>query len=82
MKLTIEMDDPVGTIFRELPDKRITQESIALTYAFIWAQLGDNAPWPKINDAIGERWKGKTALNRVKELAWKQIEFWSKGGTR
>jgi hypothetical protein len=69
----IEMDDPVGTIFRELEDRRVTQNSIALTYCFIMRQE-PKADWAAINAAIVKRWKGKTALSRVKEMAWRYYE--------
>ncbi len=76
MGLTIEMGNPQGQILEELTWKGITQESIALTYAFIIAQEGKTANWTKINAAIRARWKGKTALERIKKLAWKQVEIW------
>jgi hypothetical protein len=57
---------------RELTWPGITQKSVALTYAFIIKQ-GDNADWPRINAAIRERWKGKTALERIKKMAWAAI---------
>jgi hypothetical protein len=76
MRLTIEMHDPQGQILEELTWKGITQDSVALTYAFIIAQCGDAADWPKINAAIRAKWKGKTALMRVKEMAWKQVGAW------
>jgi len=34
----IEMVNPVDVILRELADKRVTQESVALTYYFIMRQ--------------------------------------------
>ncbi len=80
MSLTIEMHDPIGTIFEELKDSRITQHSVAITYAFIMAQHGDAADYAVINRAIRERWKGKTALTRVKEAAWKHVEEWNRKG--
>ena len=70
----IEMHDPQGVILRELEDHRITQASVALTYAFCMRQLGDRADWPAINAAIQRRWKGRTALTRIKEMAWKRLE--------
>jgi hypothetical protein len=76
MPLTIEMHDPGGTIMREIADSRIKQAGVAITYAFAIAQLGDKADWPAINRAIQERWKGRTALKRIKEAAWKQIDEW------
>lgn len=66
----IEMVDPVSVIFRELADPQVTQASVALTYAFIMRQE-PHADWARINGAICNRWKGKSALTRVKEMAWK-----------
>lgn len=79
MNLTLTMGDPVGTIMRELTDpeyRGVTQASVAITYAFCIAQLGENAPWSEINAAIKARWKGAGALKTVKDLAWRQIEYW------
>jgi hypothetical protein len=76
MRLTLEMHDPQGQILDELTWKGITQDSVALTYAFAIVQCGDAADWPKINAAIRAKWKGKSALMRVKEKAWKQVESW------
>ncbi len=79
MRLTLEMDDPQGHILEELTWKGITQDSVAITYAFIIAQLGDAADWRKVNAAIRAKWKGKSALPRIKEMAWKQVEAWRSG---
>lgn len=80
MGLTIEMHDPQDVFFEEITDRAVTQDSVAITYAFMIAQLGDAADWPRINTAIRERWKGKTALVRVKEAAWKHVEYWKERG--
>jgi len=77
MGLTIEMHDPVGTILEELKDSRITQASVAITYAFVIAQMGNATDYAAINSAIRGRWKGKTTLVRVKEAAWKHVEYWN-----
>lgn len=74
MSLTIELHDPQGHILKELADRRIPQKSIAITYAFCIVQLGDSANWPAINSAITARWHGKTALMRIKKMAWKCVE--------
>lgn len=81
MPLTIEMGDPQGHLLEELKWKGITQESVAITYAFLIMQERDSADWPKVNAAIRERWKGKSALNRIKKLAWAQIDEWRKRRT-
>ena len=79
MSLTIEMHDPLGRIFEELRYPRITQASIAITYAFIIAQE-PNADFGPINDAICKRWSGMTSLNRIKAMAWKHVEHWQQNG--
>ena len=77
MNLTIEMHNPEAQIMRELTEfKGITQASVAITYAFLIAQCGDKADWPKVNAAIMKRWPGKSALTRIKTLAWKQVDAW------
>lgn len=75
INLTIEMHEPQRQILEELTWKHITQASVAITYAFIMAQE-PNADWPKINKAIMAKWKGKTALERVKVMAWKHVDEW------
>jgi hypothetical protein len=75
MSLTIAMHDPVGQILDELTRKGITQASVALTYAFIIAQE-PKADWLRINTAIRAKWGGRTALERVKRMAWRQLEEW------
>lgn len=74
MGLTIEMHEPDKHLLEELAYPGITQESVAITYAFCIAQLGDAADWPKLNAAIQKKWRGKTALLRVKTLAWKYVD--------
>lgn len=81
MNLTIQMHDPQGKIMEELTDplyRGTTQGSVALTYAFVIAQLGGLADWRKINAAIRARWKSSTALPRIKKLAWKQVDEWGR----
>lgn len=76
MRLTIELHDPVGVLFREL-EGPITQSSVAITYAFIMVQQPD-ADWAAINAAIRCKWPSKSGLTRIKEAAWKQLEQWQK----
>jgi hypothetical protein len=80
--LTLEMHDPQGTLLEELTMPGITQASVAITYAFCIAQISKTADWPTINLAIIARWKGKTALARIKEAAWKQVEEWQRRGAQ
>lgn len=69
--MRIELVNPQKVILEEIAGGA-TQESVALTYAFIIRQE-PNADWPTINAAIRNRWKGKSALMRIKELAWKHV---------
>ena len=80
MSLTIEMHDPAGVILEELASRNVPQASIAITYAFAIAQCGDKADWPKINQAIRERWRSPTALVRIKEAAWQHVDEWERKG--
>jgi hypothetical protein len=73
--MTIEMVNPVGVIMEELADRRMGQRTVALTYAYIIRQE-PNADWPTINAAIMARWRGRTALVRVKTMAWKWVDDW------
>lgn len=73
--MNLTMDDPQGQILEELTWPGMTQASVALTYAFIIRQEGDAADWPKINAAIRSRWKSRTALERVKRMAWGWLEW-------
>lgn len=76
MSLSIQMHDPVGQLFDEVRCRNVPQASVAITYAFIMAQLGHAAPSPDINRAIQSRWPSKTGLERVKTMAWKHIDYW------
>src|SRR4051812_39528763 len=79
-RLTIEMHDPERVIMQEIADKQITQTSLAITYAFLFAQVeGDTADWPKINQAIIERWS-RSGLQRVKTMAHKICMEWKMRG--
>jgi hypothetical protein len=74
------MDDPQGQLLEEITWPGMTQASVAITYAFLIAKDQEDraADWPVVNRAISARWTGKTALERVKKLAWRQIEEWGK----
>ncbi len=77
LNMNFTMDNPVTQLFTELNLKGVTQSSVAITYAYIMAQEGESADWTTINAAIRGRWKGASALERVKHLAWKQYEEWA-----
>lgn len=71
--MIIEMFQPQQVILEEIADKRVTQRSVVLTYGFVIRQEHKTADWPRINRAITERWKGKTALERIKQMAWESL---------
>lgn len=68
--MIIEMHDPEGTLLSELAIPGITQDSIALTYSFMIRQSAKGASFRAVNEAIAAKWKGKSALERVKTRAW------------
>lgn len=76
MNLTTEMENPQSYLLDQLTDKRATQSSMAITYAFIMAQEGNGADWPKLNAAIVERWS-QVGLNQIKKMAWKHLADWA-----
>ena len=66
----VEMVFPQQTILDEIASGH-SQESVALTYAFIVRQEPKTADWATINKAIAGRWpKG---LDRVKKKAWRYV---------
>ena len=51
-----------------------TQKSVALTYAMaVRSRERTTIDWPKVNRAIMARWTGRTALERVKRMAWEYL---------
>lgn len=69
---TIEMVDPTGTIMREIADKRLTRDDVALTYAWLIRQP-DDADFPTVNQAIVDRWSA-SALEYIKGKAWRMVD--------
>lgn len=69
--MRIELVNPQKVILEEIAGGA-SQESVALTYAFIIRQE-PHADWPTINKAIQQRWPSKSGLLRVKRLAWKYV---------
>lgn len=63
--------DPEGTMLREIADKRMKREDVALSYALA-LRTPDQVDWPKVNYAIIDRWS-PSALRWIKEFAWKQV---------
>lgn len=68
--IAVELDNPEAVLLAEIPDKRICAQSIALTYAFGLRQGG--VDWARVNRAIIE-YRSRSALERIKNLAWKQL---------
>ncbi len=67
----VQLADTTNTLLREIADKSITRDSVALTYAFAICSKGDTH-WSRINDRIVERWS-YNALRYIKRKAWKLI---------
>ena len=64
----------VESFLRDLKSPQFTQADAAEIYAILIRGYLPDAPWVEINAAIRERWKGKTALWRVKKMAWDRVE--------
>lgn len=67
----IQLCDPQKVLLEEIQDKKITQRSVSLTYAFILRQE-PNADFSTVNKAIMDKW-GKGGLQRVINKAWKIV---------
>ncbi len=63
---------PSQKILEAIADKSKTQTDIAILYAELIHSFRE-VNWPIINQAIQSRWTGKTALERVKEMAHKIV---------
>ena len=59
-------------ILNAILDKSKIQADISILYAELILVHRD-VDWPVINQAIQLRWSGKTALERVKTMAWKIV---------
>jgi hypothetical protein len=71
---------PEEQILAQIANHNVSQASIAVSYAYVIAQLGDKADWAKINQAIRERWHSPTALVRIKTEAWRYVNEWQSKG--
>lgn len=73
--MRVEMVDVEGTLLREAADKKVTRDSMAITYAFAIRQhLNDGeVDFKKVNRAILEH-RSMAALRYIKEKAWKLVE--------
>ena len=67
------MVDPLGQVVRECGYPKITQKSVALTYAFAIRQEPFEHPnWRTANQAIIDKF-GIKGLSRIKTLAWAYV---------
>lgn len=60
-------------ILNAIKDKKNKQIDIANLYSQL-IPIRNIVNWRKINRAIQDRWIGKSALERVKIMAWKVLE--------
>ena len=69
----IELADPEAQLLAEIADKAMKRRDVAMTYRLAWrATLGPDGAtvdWPKVNEAIVERWS-LSALAFIKKTAW------------
>lgn len=73
MTISVSMVDPQDVILREIADRSLTRDDVALTYAFCIRQSGeDEIDFPTINAAILERWS-MAALRYIKREAWERL---------
>jgi hypothetical protein len=68
----VTLVDPEGQMLREIADKRMTRDDVALTYAFGLRDAIDAVDWAKVNRAIIDRWS-LSALKYVKAKAWRTL---------
>ena len=72
--MRVELVDPQDTLMREIADKRMTRDDVAMTYAFALRQRDeDPVHWGEVNQAIIDRWS-LSALKYIKEKAWRIAE--------
>jgi hypothetical protein len=67
--MSFVIDNPTSTILREIAMPKMTQKSVALTYAMLLKQP-DEVGWAEVNRAIIDRW-GRKGLERIKTAAWR-----------
>ena len=72
--MRVDLVDPQDTLMREIADKRMTRDDVAMTYAFALRQRDeDPVHWGEVNQAIIDRWSLST-LKYIKEKAWRIAE--------
>lgn len=72
MTIRVGLVDVQGQLEREIADKRMTRDDVALTYAFGLRDEPDDVDWRKVNHLIIERWS-IAALRYIKESAWRKV---------
>jgi len=70
--MKVELMDAEEIILREIADKNLTRDNVALTYAFCISSR-EEIDYGKINRAIVARWS-MGALAYIKHNAWKIVE--------
>lgn len=74
-QITITLANCEDTLMREIADRKITRDSLSLTYAMSICsdeQKNKAIDWKRVNDAIIHRWS-MSALTYIKVKAWKTI---------
>ena len=66
--MTLELASCTSTLLREIGDKTIKRNSLAVTYALA-LQSSEPTDWAAVNRAIIARWS-KSALEYIKRRAW------------
>lgn len=72
MTFSVEMVGVEGALLREIADKRMKRNDIALTYAF-GLRGNEVIDWKLVNAAILDRWS-MAGLTYIKQRAWKLHE--------
>lgn len=67
--MRIELMNCENLLMREIADKRIKRNSLALTYRLAMAS-SEEVDWLKVNRAIINRWS-LSGLEYIKNRAWK-----------
>ncbi len=70
--IRVEMIDVQGTLEREIADKRLNRDDVAMTYAFGLRDCINDVDWKGINGLIIDRWS-ISALKYIKEKAWRIV---------
>jgi hypothetical protein len=70
-QFTVAMVDPQGQALREIADKRLTRDDVAVTYAFALRQQKTDRI-AEVNQAILDRWS-MNALKYIKTKAWRLL---------